>query len=95
MKSLFLMSLVCATAGLLAMVSLSAVTVVPRPGAELSRSWLMMLVSVLLVGWIALAIWASWRWRKARQSLPPLWLRGMLIFVGVVYLLAMAGFFLG
>jgi hypothetical protein len=87
MRTLFIMSLVCAVMSLLAIFGLSAMTVVPRTGAETARAQMMLVAGVFLVAWLGLAFWVRARQRAASQSLPPLWLRRLLVCVSVVYLL--------
>jgi hypothetical protein len=87
MRTLFIMSLVCAVMSLLAIFSLSAMTVVPRLGAESVRAQMMLVAAGFLVAWLGLAFWVRARQRAASQSSPPPWLRRLLVCVSVVYLL--------
>ena len=87
MKTLFVMSLVCALMSFLAVFGFSAMTVVPRPGAESARALMMLVAGVFVVVWLCLAIWARARQRAASQSSPPQWLTRLLIGVSVVYCL--------
>jgi hypothetical protein len=87
MKTLFVMSLVCALMSLLAVFGISAMTVVPRPGAESARAQMMLAAGAFAVAWLCLAFWVRARRRAASQSPPPQWLMRLLIGVSVVYLL--------
>ena len=92
MKTLFVTSLVCALMSLLAVLGLSAMTIVPRPGAERLQGQMMLAAGAFLVGWLCLAFWVRPRQRTAS---PPQWLRGLLIFVGIVYTLCVLLFVIG
>jgi hypothetical protein len=87
MNTLFVMSLVDALMSLLAVFGVSAMTVVPRSGAESTRVQMMLAAGIFGVAWVCLAFWARVRRRAASQSLPPQWLRRLLVSVSVVYLL--------
>jgi uncharacterized membrane protein YhdT len=91
-KTLFITSLVCAVMSLLAVLAFSAMTIVPRPGAESLRRQMMLVASAFLVGWLCLAFWM--RPRQPPTS-PPQWLRASLIFVGIVYVLGVLSFVIG
>lgn len=82
MKSLFVTSLSSAILSLLAILTLSAMTVVPTPGAESWRTRMMLLVLAFFIGWLCVAVWA----RPGRQAvLPPKWLRRALVVLGATY----------
>ena len=85
MRTLFVMSLICAVMSLLAVLGFSAMTFVP--GAESTRVLMMAVAGFFAVAWLGVAFWARPRQRVAAQSLPPLWLRRLLVCVSVVYLL--------
>jgi Na+-transporting NADH:ubiquinone oxidoreductase subunit NqrD len=87
MRTLFIMSLVCALMSLLAIFGLSVMTVVPKPGAESFRGLMMLAVGGFFVAWLGLAFWVRARQHAASQSSPPPWLRRLLVCVSVVYLL--------
>lgn len=73
---------------LLAVLGSSAMTIVPRPGPESARDQMMLVAGAFFVAWLCVAFWVRMRQRAASQSVPPHWLRWLLMFVGVVYLLA-------
>jgi drug/metabolite transporter (DMT)-like permease len=85
-KLLFLMSLVCALMSLLAIFGLSAMTIVPGPGAESSRIHMMLVAGAFFLAWLCLAFWVRPRPGAALPSPPP-WLRRIMVGIGVVYLL--------
>jgi hypothetical protein len=95
MRALFITSLLCGIMSLLALVAVSAMTVVPSPGAEHSRSILMTIAGVFVLGWFGLSIWVRRRTSGVSQPLPPLWLTHSLICVGLVYLCAIIVFVVG
>ncbi len=84
MRALFITSLACVLMSVLAVLSLSTMTIFPRPGAESWRSQMMLVGGALIVGWLCLAFWVR---PRQRTALPPQWLRQLLIVVGVVYAL--------
>ncbi|MES2921198.1 MAG: hypothetical protein V4819_06620 [Verrucomicrobiota bacterium] len=92
MKLLFVTSLVCALLSLLAVLGFSAMTIVPRPGAESLRGQMMLVAGVFLVGWLCLATWVR---PHRRTASPPQWLIGLLIFVGIDYALGVFFFVVG
>ena len=73
---------------LLAVLGSSAMTIVPRPGAESARDQMMLVAGAFFVAWLCVAFWVRMRQRAASQPVLPHWLRWLLMFVGVVYLLA-------
>ena len=87
MRPLFITSLICVAMSLLALFGLSAMTIVPRPGAESIRARTMVVAVVFAVAWLGVAFWARPRKGAAAKSLPPLWLRRSLVVAGVVYML--------
>jgi hypothetical protein len=92
MKTIFITSLISALMSLLAIFGLSAMTIVPRHGAESWRSQMMLVAGVFLVGWLCVAFWMR---PRQRPALPPRWLRGLLVIVGIVYMLGILFFVLG
>jgi hypothetical protein len=96
MRAICITASVCSVASLVAAVGLSAMSIVPSPGAEAWR-WRTILAAVtFLVGWLGLAIWAR---RKMRLSVGaatlPTWLGRTLVAVGVVYVLLVLLFTVG
>jgi hypothetical protein len=81
------MSLACAFVSLLAVFGLSAMTVVPGTGAERLRGLVIIMAGAFAVAWFSLAFWVQARQRMAAPSLPPQWLRRLLVCASVVYLL--------
>ena len=75
-----------------AILGLSAMTVVPHSGAESWRSQMMFVAGVFFVGWLCLTFWAR---PRERAVSPPHWLRGLLVLVGVVYMLGVLLFVVG
>jgi signal transduction histidine kinase len=84
LKAIFITSLVSSLTSLAAIFALSAMTIVPRVWAESRRSYLMLVTGAFFVAWLSLAFWA--RPRASTVSIPR-WLRGLLIFTGIVYVL--------
>lgn len=95
MKTLFIMSLACASTSLLAIVGISVITFVPGPGVEGVRAQMMMVAGGFALAWLGVAAWARMRRHRPEQLLPPRWLRGLLVGVSVVYLLGVWLLFLG
>jgi hypothetical protein len=85
MRMLFVMALACALMSLLAVFCFSAMTIVPSSGAESSRAHMMIAAGGFLVAWLCLAVWANARLRATSSSIPPQWLRRVLIVVEFVY----------
>ena len=77
---------------LLAVLALSAMTVVPRPGAETLRVQMMMAVAIFLVGWLGLAFHLR---PGQNRALPPKWLGRLLIGIGIVYVSGLLLFVIG
>jgi predicted membrane channel-forming protein YqfA (hemolysin III family) len=94
-KTLFVVSLVCALTSLLAVVGVFAMTIVPGPGAANDRGWMMLVAGGFAVVWLSLAFWARPRRCAASQSPAPGWLIGLLVCAGISYSLGMVLFFLG
>ena len=86
MRSLFVTSLICGAMSLLALFGFSAMTFVPHPGAESARTQMMMVAGILTVAWFGIAFWARPR-QSGVASLPPQWLRWLLVGIGITYLL--------
>jgi predicted Kef-type K+ transport protein len=80
---------------LVAIIGVSAMTIVPGRGAETFRFGMMFILGAFFAGWLVLALWARSRLRAAPESLPPQWLRRLLVFVSIVYLLGSFFFVLG
>jgi hypothetical protein len=95
MKTLFLMSLVCALASLLAIFGVSAMTIVPGPRVELERSRMLVGLGIFLAGWLVVAFWTRTRSRKIPPSVPHLPLEKILVCVSIVYVLAICFLVLG
>jgi hypothetical protein len=87
MKAVFAMSLVSAVLSLAAVLGFSAITVVPRPGAETYRATVMGVASMFFLAWLAVAFWARTR-QRAEAAPVPRWLRSFLLAVSAVYSLA-------
>ncbi|HEX4264558.1 MAG TPA: hypothetical protein VH597_09485 [Verrucomicrobiae bacterium] len=92
MRTAFITSLVSALMSLIAILGLSAMTIVPHRGAELWQAQMMLISAVFFLIWIALAFCL-----RPRPSLPllPRWLRGTLTGAGVVYVLGILLFVIG
>jgi drug/metabolite transporter (DMT)-like permease len=87
MRTVFVISLACALMSLLAILGLSAMTIVPGPGAQSDRARMMLFAGSFMLAWICLAFWVRARRRAAAQPPPPQWLRRLLAGLGVAYLL--------
>lgn len=77
---------------LLAVLALSAMTIVPRPGAETLRGRMMLIVLVFFVGWLGLAAHVR---PGQNRTLPPRWLGRLLILLGIVYVSGLLLFVIG
>ncbi|MGD0410550.1 MAG: hypothetical protein ABSC18_02510 [Verrucomicrobiota bacterium] len=86
MKTLFVMSLVCALMSLLAIFGFSAMSIVPGSATEIFRTQVMIFAGVFAVAWLCLAFWVQTRQRAPSRPLPPPWLRQLLVCASVVYL---------
>ena len=86
MKSLFAISLAAVVASGLALVALSAMTLVPGSVLAKARAPLFFGVSGFLVVWLGLAVWA--RFSIAKGLSPSRWIARSLIGFGVVYCLS-------
>jgi len=92
MKTIFVASLVGALMSMLAIFGLSAMTIVPRHGAESWRSLMILVAGAFLVGWLCIAFWIR---PRQHPALPPRWLTGLLVFVSIVYALGILFFVFG
>ena len=61
MRTLFVMSLICALSCLVALAALSAMTVVPAAQATNDRA--MLIAAALSLGWVGVAVWAGLKLR--------------------------------
>jgi predicted membrane channel-forming protein YqfA (hemolysin III family) len=95
MKALFITSVVCAAMTLLAVFCLSAMTIAPRDGAEDVRGQMLLAAGAFFVLWLFLAAWARRCLRVASTEQPPLWLRRLLVWGGVVYSIGVLLFAVG
>src|SRR5882672_10054425 len=84
MRAIFAMSLVSAVLSLAAVLGFSAITIIPRPGAETFRATVMGVASMFFLAWLALALWARTR-QRADAAPVSRWLRGVLLVVSTVY----------
>ncbi len=87
MRAVFSMSLVSALLSLLAILTLSAITSVPRPGTETFRAAAMSVGAIFFFVWLAVMLWARKRWRAEASDPVPIWLRRGLLGVSAVYCL--------
>ena len=92
MRTLFITSLMCAAMTLLAILGVSSMTLVPGPGTESGRSQMLFVGGVFFAGWLYLAIRAR---AGERTGSPPVWVRRLLVAIGIVYALGMALFVAG
>jgi hypothetical protein len=88
MKTGFAMSLVSAALSLAAVLGFSAISIVPRPGAETYRTAAMGVSSMFFLAWLVVAFWARTR-QRAEAAPVPRWLRGFLLVVSAVYSLGL------
>ena len=95
MKPLFIMSFICTVMSLLAIFGLSVTTFVPGPDVERARTLMISVAGVFFLAWLGVAFWARPRQAAAARSLPPQWLRHLLVGVSIVYLLAVFVFVIG
>jgi hypothetical protein len=95
MKATFAMSLVSALLSLLAVLGLSAMTIVPGAGAESFRATTMIVVGVFFVAWLSVAFWARPRQRTESGAIIPRWLSRLLVVVSAVYSFLIILFVLG
>ncbi len=79
MKAVFSMSLASALLSLLAVLALSAITIVPRSGAASFRVFAMEVGFVVFFVWLGVAFWAMKRWRAETCHPAPVWLRCILL----------------
>jgi hypothetical protein len=81
------MSLVAALLSLLAILALSAMTVVPRSNALRFRDAAMAVESVLFLVWLGVSLWV-WRRQRVEASEPvAVWKKRLLLAVSVTYCL--------
>ena len=84
MRAVFVMSLVSGMLSLATVLAFSAITIVPRPGAETFRAIVIGVTGVFFLAWMAVAFWARTR-QRADAAPVPRWLRGVLLVVSTVY----------
>ena len=87
MRTLFVMSLVCALMSLLAIFGFSAMSIVPGSATESVLPQMMIIAGAFAVAWLCLAFWVRARQLAVSRPPPPPWLRQVLVCAGVVYLL--------
>lgn len=88
MKAIFSMSVASALLSLLAVLVLSAISIVPRPGAEAIRVSAMGVGAIFFFIWLVIALWAGKCCQSEGSDQAPVWLRQVLLGVSVVYCLA-------
>jgi hypothetical protein len=74
---------------LIAILGISAMTVVPGSGAESWRSQMILVAGIFFIGWLCLTFWAR---PRERVVSPPQWLRGLFVLAGVIYMLGILFF---
>lgn len=82
------MSLASALLSLLAVLALSVISIVPRPGAEAIRASAMGVGGIFFFVWLVIAFWARKRWQAEASHPAPVWLRRVMLGVSAVYCLA-------
>ena len=87
MRAIFSMSLVSALLSLVAVLALSAITIVPRPGAEAFRAAVMGVGTIFFFVWLVVMFWARRRWRAEASDPVAVWLRRVLLGVSAAYCL--------
>jgi hypothetical protein len=92
MRAVFIMSLISAFLSLAAAAGFSAMTVVPRPDADRSRTIEVTISASFFFGWLVLALWARTRQRMEASAPVPGWLRVSLLVGNGLY---SAGIILG
>jgi hypothetical protein len=85
MRPVIAISLISAFFSLAAAIGFSAMTVVPRSGAEKVRTIEMAIATSFFFGWLVLALWARTRQRMEASAPVPGWLRGALLVIGALY----------
>ena len=86
MKGVLVISLLCSFVSLAGLLTMSAMSVVP--GAEEWRWGMMVAVTVLMISWSGLALWARRRLKlSVTVATLPSWLGSTIIIVGTVYVL--------
>ena len=88
MKTLFVTSLACAFVSLLTVISFSAITIIPGPWAESFRTDAMLVAGAFFAAWLSLALGVRGRRRAVLRPAPPQWLTWLLVFLSVIYFLA-------
>lgn len=86
MKTPLAVSLACAAASLLALLSASAMTIVPGPGAETERLFAQAFLAVCMFAWLALALWMALRRRAEPGARLSRKARRAVTGLGVIYL---------
>jgi hypothetical protein len=94
-KPLVAVSLGCALVSLLAIIGLSAMTVVPGPGEEDFREHWMLAAGALAVAWSGVAFWARARSRSVAKPPLPRWIGRLAVCIGVVYIAGVLFFVIG
>jgi hypothetical protein len=79
MKSLLIMSLICALVSVLAIFAPSAMTIVPHSGAESFREQMIFAAGAFCIAWLCLAFWLR---ARSLASLPS-WLSRVLLVVSI------------
>jgi len=87
MRTLFVMSLVCALMSLLAIFGFSAMSIVPGTVAGSVRPQMMIVAGAFAGAWLCVAFWARAIQCAASRPPPPPWLRQLLVCASVVYVL--------
>ena len=95
MKMPLLISIAAAVTGTLALLALSAMTIMPRSGAEAVRSNMMLIVGASVISWIAIALWLLIRQRKKSRPALPIRLGRALIIAGSAYIFFLIVFVIG
>jgi hypothetical protein len=96
MRAIFITASVCSVASLVAAMGLSAMSIVPSPGAEAWRWRMILAAAAFLVGWLGVAIWARRQMRlSVGASMLPTWFGRTLVAAGVAYVLLVLLFTVG
>jgi hypothetical protein len=91
MNGLFVMALICALMSLLAIFGFSAMTIVPRAGAESFRGHMVFAAGAFCVAWLGLAFWL----RARPQTSLPAWSGRLLMAISIIYVLVVLVFVVG
>jgi len=95
MLKLIIMSVICALMSGLAIVGISAMTIVPSPTSETHRNQMILAAVIALVAWSLIVVWLGLRRHSSpKASLRP-WLKNSLMFASVIYVFAVLAFALG